>query len=57
MTSNNLFAFVPLDPLCSRIPINDYSFGIEHINCIITDTFHQNLEPSLSGSQGLLTFD
>src|ERR1700722_282731 len=54
MPAQDLVGAVSLDSFRARIPGCNSSFGIEHEDCIIPGTFHQQAKPFFAAAKGRL---
>src|SRR4029077_15747706 len=48
MLPNDLLRLIALDPLCSRIPVGDNAFCIQHINGVVRHAPDKKPEPALT---------
>src|SRR5438128_9894025 len=48
MLTNDLLRLIAFDPLCSRIPVGDDAFCIQHINGVVRYAPDEESEPSFA---------
>src|SRR4051812_46171005 len=48
MLTQNFVCGITFHALCARIPICDNPAGIEHVDCVVNDAFHEDSESALA---------